>query len=60
MTIAQENKNEWENLTPEVKRRKLYERQKATLDMFFARGTISAAQYDKSLGDLTVKMGYEK
>ena len=58
MTIALEN--EWEDLTPEEKKRRLYERQKATLDTFLAHGTISQAQYDKSLGDLTVKMGYEK
>lgn len=58
MTITQET--EWENLTPKEKRRRLYEQQKATLDTFLAHGTISAAQYDKSLGDLTAKMGYEK
>ena len=58
MTITQEN--EWENLLPEEKKRKLYEQQKATLDMFLAHGTISTAQYEKSLGDLTAKMGYEK
>ena len=58
MTIAQEN--EWESLTPEEKKRRLYEQQKTTLDTFLARGTISRAQYDKSLGDLTVKMGYER
>lgn len=57
MTIAQEN--EWKSLTPEEKKSRLYEQQKATLDMFLAHGTISKAQYDKSLGDLTVKMGYE-
>ena len=56
MTIAQEA--EWENLTPEERKRKLYEQQKATLDTFLVRGSISKAQYDKSLGDLTVKMGY--
>ena len=58
MTIAQEN--EWENLAPEEKKRRLYEQQKVTLDTFLARGTISTAQYEKSLGDLTVKMGYEE
>ena len=47
-------------LPPEEKKRRLYEQQKATLDTFLAHGTISRAQYDKSLGDLTVKMGYEK
>lgn len=40
------------------KKRKLYERQKALLDTFLANGAISRRQYDKSLGDLTEKMGY--
>ena len=31
--------------------------QKHTLDMFLERGAISKAQYEKSLGDLTRKMG---
>lgn len=60
MTIAPESENEWENLTPEEKKRRLYEQQKTTLNTFLAHGTISRAQYEKSLGDLTVKMGYEK
>ncbi len=58
MTEMQEQEKGWENLSPEEKKCKLYEQQKATLDTFLARGTISRAQYDKSLGDLTVKMGY--
>ena len=37
--------------------KKLYPDQKRTLDLFPERGAISRAQYDKSLGDLTVKMG---
>ncbi len=41
------------------KKRGLYLRQKHTLDLFLERGAISKAQYDKSLGDLTVKMGME-
>ena len=35
----------------------LYFDQKYTLDLFLERGAISKAQYDKSLGDLTKKMG---
>lgn len=35
----------------------LYFDQKQTLDLFLERGAISRAQYDKSLGDLTEKMG---
>ena len=46
------------SMTPEEKRRELYERQVALLDTFLEHGTISKAQYDKSLHDLTVKMGY--
>ena len=43
--------SEWE------KKRQLYLRQKALLDIFLGNGAITRAQYDKSLGDLTVKMG---
>ena len=50
--------DEWETLTPEEKKRKLYERQVATLDTFLEHGAISKEQHDKSLHDLTVKMGY--
>ena len=40
--------------------KKLYLDQKHTLDVFLANGAISRAQYEKSLGDLTKKMGMEK
>ncbi len=45
--------------TAEEKKRDLYLRQKELLDTFLEHGAISKAQYDKSLGDLTVKMGME-
>ena len=48
---------EWEQLSPEDKKKQLYLNQKQTLDTFLAHGAISKAQYDKSLGDLTEKMG---
>ena len=48
-----------EPMTAEEKKRDLYLRQKQLLDTFLERGAISRAQYDKSLGDLTVKMGME-
>ena len=48
---------EWETLSPENKKRQLYLRQKQMLEVFLERGAISQAQFDKSLGDLTVKMG---
>ena len=50
--------DEREKLTPEEKKRKLYERQVATLNTFLEHGAISQEQHDKSLHDLTVKMGY--
>ena len=48
---------DWQSLSPEEKKKELYKKQKATLDMFLERGAITQAQYDKSLGDLTEKMG---
>ena len=48
---------EWEQLSPEDKKKQLYLEQKKTLETFLAHGAISKAQFDKSLGDLTVKMG---
>ena len=49
-----------ERLSPEEKKKILYERQKRLLDQFLEHGAISQAQYEKSLGDLTEKMGYAK
>ena len=51
---------EWEILTPEEKKRQLYLRQKKLLEQFLERGAITRAQFDKSLGDLTMKMGMEE
>lgn len=48
---------EWERLSPEEKKKQLYLNQKQTLEAFLERGAISQAQFDKSLGDLTIKMG---
>ena len=45
---------------PEEQLRKLYLDQKHTLDLFLENGAISRAQYDKSLGDLTRKMGMKQ
>ena len=46
-------------MTAEEKKRDLYLRQRELLDTLLEHGAISQAQYDKSLGDLTVKMGME-
>ena len=51
---------EWEQLSPEDKKKQLFLRQKNTLDLFLERNAISKDQYDKSLGDLIEKMGMKK
>lgn len=47
----------WEKLTPAEKKKQLFLEQKKLLDKFLERNAISKAQYDKSLGDMTEKMG---
>ena len=49
----------WDNLTYAEKNKQLFFKQKQTLDMLLERGTISKAQYEKSLHDLMEKMGIE-
>ena len=49
---------EWEKLTPEQKKKQLYLKQKELLDTFLEHHAISKEQYDKSLRDMTEKMGY--
>ena len=51
---------EYSQLTAEEKKIRLYLSQKKLLDDFLERNAISKAQYDKSLDDLTEKMGMEK
>lgn len=49
--------------TPQVlddKNIELYLRQKKMLEQFLERNAISKEQFEKSLGDLTEKMGMEK
>ncbi len=57
-TMDTTNQAAWETLTPEEKRRALYDWQVATLKTFHEHDAITQAQHDKSLHDLTVKMGY--
>ena len=51
---------EWEQLSPEDKKKQLFLRQKNTLNLFLERNAISKDQYDKSLGGLIEKMGMKK
>ena len=50
----------WQALSSEEKKYQLFLSQKTTLDSFLERGAISQEQYDKSYGDLKIKMGFEK
>ena len=55
--FADLDRADWASLSHEEKNQRLFLRQKETLDLFLERGAISQAQHDKSLHDLTVKMG---
>ena len=47
----------WDNMTYAEKNHQLYLKQKELLDQFLKRGAITQKQHDKSLHDLSVKMG---
>ena len=51
---------DWSELSTEEKKVQLYLNQKKVLELFLERNAISKEQFDKSLGDLTRKMGMEK
>lgn len=52
--------SEWELLTPEEKKRELYNQQKLTLDLFLEHGAITQIQYDISLRELNSNQHIEK
>lgn len=51
---------EWESLSYEDKKKQLYLQQKDVLDKFLERNAITKADYNKSIGDLSRKMGMEQ
>lgn len=53
-----ENTDDWGALSPQQKKRRLFDNQKELLDTFLEHHAISRAQYEKSLGDLRLKMGF--
>ena len=55
-TTINESDDNWQELSPAEKKRRLFVKQKATLDSFLERGAISQAQYDKSFNDMKEKM----
>ena len=44
----------------EERKKELFRNQKQLMDTFLEHDAISRAQYDKSLGDLIVKMGIKE
>ena len=50
----------WSSLSHDEKNHELYLKQKALLDQFLEKGAITKAQHDKSLRDLTEKMGEQQ
>ena len=52
-----DNNTGWDALSYQEKNHQLFLTQKSMLDKFLERGAISQAQHDRSLRDLTVKMG---
>ena len=50
---------DWEQLSPDEKKKELYLKQVRLLDTFLEHGAISQAQYEKSFHDLTEKMGVQ-
>jgi len=50
----------YSEMTPEEKKVDLYLRQKKTLEDFLERKAITQEQFDKSIGDLTEKMGMQQ
>ena len=55
-----EEEKTWDAMDAREKKKALFQKQQALLDTFLDHGAISKAQYDKSLGDLKKKMGFEE
>ena len=50
----------WDQLSYQEKNHQMYIRQKDMLALFLQKRAISQEQYEKSLHDLTEKMGYKE
>ena len=55
--LRAETDPQWEGMTYEEKQAWLFRQQKDTLDRFLEHGAIAREQHDRSLRDLTEKMG---
>ena len=52
--------DEWNKLSYEEKNRQLFFKQKKMLEILLEKNAITKEQFNKSLGDLTVKMGIKE
>lgn len=52
------DQTKWDMLSYDEKNHQLFLKQKTMLEMFLERGAISKEQFEKSLYDLKLKMGY--
>lgn len=52
--------DEWNKLSYEEKNRQLFFKQKKMLETLLEKNAITKEQFDKSLGDLTIKMGIKE
>lgn len=50
---------DWEHLSHDEKKKALFLKQKRLLDTFREHGAITQAQYEKSLHNMTEKMGMQ-
>ena len=50
---------DWQTMSPDERKRALFNKQKDLLDTFLARGAIDHRQYEKSLTCMAEKMGME-
>ena len=57
LSLSGQLTSEWAGLNEEEKKKKLFLKQKNLLDTFLQHGAISEAQHNKSLTDLSRKMG---
>ena len=57
LDLKNASETDWLSLSPDERRRALFNKQKALLDTFLAHGAIDRRQYEKSLTCMAEKMG---
>ena len=53
------SETDWRTMSPDERKRALFNKQKDLLDTFLSRGAIDRRQYEKSLTCMAEKMGME-